>query len=85
MNYLETAPSGSPTANLNHLSGMITDIEEVESHWWLDTDSNRRLPETIYEQSLHQSEEYRVTLLWFDEDLEDDDDDDVEWEPPRFR
>ena len=78
-------PRGSPTANLNHPSGIITDIEEVESHWWLDTGSNRRLPKTIYEQSFYQSEGYRVTLLWFNEDLEDEDDDDVEWEPPRFK
>lgn len=77
-------PRDSYAARCNYEDGYISDVEEIDPRCWL-SEGSQRLPTSLYEQSICQSNGYKVTILWFDEDLEDEDNDDVEWAPPNFK
>lgn len=51
-----------------------SEMEELDSDIWLDASRAKRLPEKIYEQTLHQQDGYKVSLLLLD-DIPDDEDD----------
>jgi len=81
----DSLPEGAVTANRDLPRSSLTDVEEVDSYWWLDTNTRNNLPSMLQEQTLYQADGLRVTLLWFDEDLEDDEEEGPEYELPRFR
>lgn len=51
----------------------VTEMEELDSDIWLDAGRGKRLPEKIYEQTLHQQDGYKVSLLLID-DIPDEED-----------
>lgn len=50
----------------------VAEMEEVDSATWLAEGRGTPLPETLLEQTLHQQDGYRVTLLFVDEVPEDE-------------
>jgi len=76
-------PRESYAASCNHEDGYISEVEEIDPIMWL-SDDGKKLPSCLYEQSLCQSSGFKATPIWFDQDLEDDDDEDVEWAPPHL-
>ena len=77
-------PKDSWACNCNKPNGFISEIEESESACWLDDNAPKR-PQNVFEQTICQADGYKVTLVWFDEYFDDDEDEGVEWEPPRFK
>jgi Zn-dependent peptidase ImmA (M78 family) len=64
-----------PKESLARLPGEgVSETEELDSDIWLDASRGKRLPERIYEQTLHQQDGYKVSLLLLD-DIPDDEDD----------
>lgn len=76
-------PRQSATAQCKLGDGCISEVEVVEPSCWI-SENRQVLPRELYEQTFIQSDGYKVTLIWFDEDLEDPDDEAFEWEQPRF-
>lgn len=65
-------PRQTLTANQDLAQGELTECEESDGAYWLSTQKGRRVPK-IWEQVLTQDKGFRLTLLSFDEDeLEDD-------------
>ncbi len=81
-----TVPRQSYTARRDIPYGEPTDCEEVDGATWLQTRRGHRAP-ALYEQVLVQQDGYRMTLLSFDEDAvetqEEEDDLRDSW-TPRF-
>ncbi len=80
----QAIPPQSCTVNFNEGDGSVSDVEEVESWRWL-SEGRQMLPSSLNEQTLCQADGYKVTLIWHDELLDEDEEDEVEWEPPRFK
>ncbi len=62
-----TVPRQSHTARRDIPYGEPTDCEEVDGTTWLQTRRGHRAP-ALYEQVLVRQDGYRMTLLSFDED-----------------
>lgn len=75
-------PKDSWAYNCNKPNGFVSEVEESEGLCWLD-DNGQKKPQYVFEQTICQADGYKVTLIWFDEYI--DDDEDVEWELPRFK
>ncbi|MBA4385349.1 MAG: hypothetical protein C0410_11485 [Anaerolinea sp.] len=79
-------PQGSLTHKPDLTKGVPSEQEELDGSIWLSMQRGRRSP-MIYEQVLHQSDGYRLTLLTLAEDpeeLEEEEDLRDSW-APRFK
>lgn len=64
-------PHGSPSRG----SGQgLTEFEALDGLTWLSDERDEQLPDTILEQTLHQRDGYKVTLLYYDKLPNDDED-----------
>jgi len=80
--YLDTGkglpiPRQSFAVHCNLGDGCVSETEEINPTYWLSEDG-QKIPACLFEQTLCQSNGYKVTLIWFDEDLDDDEEEDIE-------
>jgi Zn-dependent peptidase ImmA (M78 family) len=76
-------PTGSLSAVSSRSVGDTSQWEEVNSDIWISDDS-KRYPEKVLEQTLLQQNDYRISLLFFEEIELDEDEEEEEWPEPTF-
>jgi Zn-dependent peptidase ImmA (M78 family) len=73
--FLEARKGSSlPRESQSYVDGepdTVSDFEYIDSHWWINADRGRKPPAQILEQTLFQRDNYRVVLLFADNEEDD--------------